>query len=276
MCKVAAVLGSPRSTVHRVRGAVPERPWGVPRTGLIRFSSPSSATNNQHENECSGASRSESRQGPGWGSERGTPAALGLPFERSPDGGSDWSAGRCRASLLPGRTSGASSGHQKHLRCCLRCGLVWRPGRCRACPGRGAADLAFCLKCDRADPEVNCTVDAPPGEKSTPVWSSAAPGDRSGAACARGRARRRRPSTGLPPIDGRSIEGVVVSPMGSEGPVEHGPAPREEPRGTTAPEGPNVALSSRPIPSGRRPPSLRGEGELALVSYSKLNLDVTQ
>ena len=41
----------------------------------------------------------------------------------------------------------------KHLRCCLGCGRVWRRLRGQTCPGCGREDLAFCLTCDRAWPE---------------------------------------------------------------------------------------------------------------------------
>ena len=53
----------------------------------------------------------------------------------------------------------------KHLRCCLQCGHVWRRRRRKTCPGCGREDLAFCLTCDRANPEAEIHERcSPPGE----------------------------------------------------------------------------------------------------------------
>ena len=43
----------------------------------------------------------------------------------------------------------------RHLRCCLACGRVWKPRRRKTCPHCHHDRLAFCLTCDRAWPEQN-------------------------------------------------------------------------------------------------------------------------
>ena len=54
----------------------------------------------------------------------------------------------------PGRPRRREAWHDKHLRCCLQCGTVWRRRRRKTCPECGRADLAFCLSCDRVNPEA--------------------------------------------------------------------------------------------------------------------------
>ena len=41
----------------------------------------------------------------------------------------------------------------RHLRCCLACGAVWRRRRRKWCPRGCPVDLQVCLTCDRAWPE---------------------------------------------------------------------------------------------------------------------------
>ena len=53
------------------------------------------------------------------------------------------------------------------LRCCLRCGSVWRRRRRKTCPSCRLDDAAFCLTCDCAFPEdVLRDKCAPPGENA--------------------------------------------------------------------------------------------------------------
>ena len=55
---------------------------------------------------------------------------------------------------------------ERHLRCCLTCGRVWRPRRRKTCPNCKTNEAAFCLTCDRFWPEeaVRDRCD-PPGEE---------------------------------------------------------------------------------------------------------------
>ena len=83
--------------------------------------------------------RSASRM-TGRGSGGGTHAPQDLPFSDPPDG--------------PRPPRRRDDWRDKHLRCCLQCGKVWRRRRRKTCPGCGRADLAFCLTCDRVNPEA--------------------------------------------------------------------------------------------------------------------------
>ena len=61
----------------------------------------------------------------------------------------------CRSRIWPTTsTRRREDWRDKHLRCCLQCGRVWRRRRRKTCPGCGRADLAFCLSCDRVNPEA--------------------------------------------------------------------------------------------------------------------------
>lgn len=55
---------------------------------------------------------------------------------------------------LPRRPRRREAWQDKHLRCCLQCGRVWRRRRRKTCPECGRADLAICLTCDRVNPEA--------------------------------------------------------------------------------------------------------------------------
>ena len=83
--------------------------------------------------------RSASRM-TGRGCGGGTHAPQDLPFSDPPDG--------------PPPPRLRDDWRDKHLRCCLQCGKVWRRRRRKTCPGCKRADLAFCLTCDRVNPEA--------------------------------------------------------------------------------------------------------------------------
>ena len=80
----------------------------------------------------------------GGGAGEGTHAQQGLPLAGSTSVG---------VRPLPRRPRRREAWQDKHLRCCLQCGTVWRRSRRRTCPQCGRADLAFCLTCDRVNPE---------------------------------------------------------------------------------------------------------------------------
>ena len=63
---------------------------------------------------------------------------------------------------LPQRSRQRQDWRDKHLRCCLGCGKVWRRRRRKTCPECGHADLAFCLTCDRVNPEAAIRERCPP------------------------------------------------------------------------------------------------------------------
>ena len=78
----------------------------------------------------------------GGGAGEGTRAAPRLPLSSSTADG---------VRPLPRRRE---AWQDKHLRCCLQCGTVWRRRRRKTCPECGRSDLAFCLTCDRVNPEA--------------------------------------------------------------------------------------------------------------------------
>ena len=81
----------------------------------------------------------------GGGAGEGTRATHKHPFaEPEVDG----------ARPLPRRPRRREAWQDKHLRCCLQCGAVWRRRRRKTCPECGRADLAICLTCDRVNPEA--------------------------------------------------------------------------------------------------------------------------
>ena len=109
----------------------------------------------------------------------------------------------------PRRPRGRDDWRDKHLRCCLQCGRVWRRRRRRTCPGCGRADLAMCLTCDRVTPESTirdrCSMPSEDLRRLVKLcagdweWAGralvAARGDVARALVAVGRRRRPAPST---------------------------------------------------------------------------------
>ena len=110
-----------------------------------------------------------------------------------------------------------------HLRCCLACGTVWRRRRRKTCPGCGRADLAFCLTCDRANPEAAIKARCPPPGEDPRRLVRACGGDwewaRRALQAARGDVARalvaaeRRGKASLPPVEPRGGD----SPAGGSG-----------------------------------------------------------
>ena len=89
----------------------------------------------------------------GGGPGEGTHGTLAQPFL-------DSAAADVRP--LPRRSRQRQDWRDKHLRCCLGCGKVWRRRRRKTCPECGRADLAFCLTCDRVNPEAAIRERCPP------------------------------------------------------------------------------------------------------------------
>lgn len=112
------------------------------------------------------AKRVENDRGGGLG--EGTHAATGLPFS-DPVG-----EGVCP---LPQRPRRRQDWRDKHLRCCLGCGKVWRRRRRKTCPECGHADLAFCLTCDRVNPEAVIQERCPPPSENLRRLVKACAGD---------------------------------------------------------------------------------------------------